>query len=226
MSFDWIKRLDEIFPRDGEYIEPLSERWIQARRGRLTASSAAYPIKVYGKAIVGLRDKLMAQMQDDYEWAELDLPALRWGRDYEKAALASIDLKLGTELVEPGTLFHPEFPFCSATPDGLIDGHISVQIKCPHKAAIHLETLYGKPLKPLYANQVQWEAWVSGADQILFASFDPEQPLSTRLYLREIPVDRELFGLFERHVKKFRNYLEGRGSHHSTVTPIGIPELF
>ena len=223
---DWLKRLDEIFPRDGEYIKPLSDRWIQARRGRLTASGASYPIKVYGKAIATLEKKLKAQLEPDYRWKELDLPQLDWGRDYEGPALATIELKLGTEVIEPGTIFHPEFPYCSSTPDGLIEGDTTLQIKCPHKAQIHLDTLYGKALKPLYANQVQWEAWCCNAKKILFASFDPEQPATTRLYIREIPVDKQLWGLFEKNVQRFRNLMEGRGSDTGIAKPIGIPVLF
>lgn len=223
---DWIARLDELWPRDGRYVKPLTEEWRQARRGRLTASSAAYPIKVYGKAIETLRQKILGELEPTWKWRELSLPQLDWGRQYEPAAIANIELALGTDIVDPGCLFHPRFPYCSATPDGIIDGHISLQIKCPHNAQIHLDTFYGKKLKPLYALQTQFEAWVSGCDEIIFASFDPEQPIATQLHIREIPVDPVIQEIFEENVVRFKHLIETGNDSHGRVTPIGIPTLF
>lgn len=233
---NWLERLDDIWPRTGAYIEPLSEDWRQARRGRLTASSAAHVIpKWTDKGIATLREKLLREMADGYKWTELDLPQLNWGREHEKAAIATIELTLGVDMPEPGMLFHPKYPFCTSTPDGLIDGHISVQIKCPHKRSIHLEYLYQKPIlkigarggRAMYWYQVQWEAWTSSADQILFCTFDPDQPLATKLGVCEVPIDHEMHELFEKNSLRFKNYIEtGRSTSQGTVKPIGIPQLF
>ncbi len=234
--FDWLKRLDEIWIRNGQYIEPLSEDWVQARRGRLTASGAAHIIPKWNpKGINTLRDKLMAQMETTFVWTELSLPQLDWGREHEKAAIATIELVLGVDMPEPGTVFHPALPYCSSTPDGLIDGHISVQIKCPHKRSIHLDYLYNKPIlktgpkggRDKYWWQTQWEAWTSGADEILFCTFDPEQPRMTRLGVCEVPIDLEVHELFYRNSRRFRNFMEtGKSDSSSQVQPIGIPLLF
>lgn len=225
--FDWISELDKVFVRDGSYITPLSEKWRQSRRGRLTASGGANAIVPFGdRGIATLVNKLRAELRPDWQWKELSLPQLDWGRDYEAAALASVELAIGAEVTEPGTMFHPRRPYCSATPDGLIDGRITLQIKCPHKPAIHLDTFYNKTIKLAYRRQIAWEAWVAGAEQIIFASFDPQQPIGTRLAIIEVPIDNELVDTFERNVDRFKLLFEGGGTNTGRVTPIGIPELF
>lgn len=221
--FNWIARLDELWPRDGRYIKPLSEEWRQARRGRLTASGAAYPIKVFGKGIETLRLKILDALRPEWQWRELSLPQLEWGREYEPAAIARVELDLGAEVVDPGCLFHPELPYCSATPDGIIDGHISLQIKCPHNPQVHLKTFYGEKLKPLYYCQVQFEAWVANCDQIIFASFDPKQPAATRLAIREIEIDLRLQETFDTNARRFKALIEGRPDNPSRAIPITIP---
>jgi hypothetical protein len=232
---DWLKRLDEIFPRDGSYIEPLSDRWWQARRGRLTSSSAPHVIAPFGaRGIATLVKKLRAEMEPGWKPSELDLPQLRWGRKYERAAIASIELQLGIDVEDPGTVFHAKYPFCSATPDGRAGGTV-FEVKCPHNAEKHLKNIYDAPVLKVGARggrhkwwwQMQWEAWCDGAHRIVFASFDPQQPLKTRLRLTEVPVDFDAQDLFEKNVIRFKNLFEtGRSDTPGTIKPIGIPELF
>jgi len=233
---NWLERLDELWPGDGQHIETLSDRWKQARRGRLTASGAAHIIPKYTeRGIASLVKKLRREMEPGWEWSELDLPQLNWGRDHEKAAIAHIELALGVDMPEPGMLFHPDRPYCSATPDGLIDGNISVQIKCPHSRNIHLDYFYNRPIlrvgprggRDKYWFQTQWEAWVSGAEEILFATFDPEQPAATKLGIVEVPVDHAMYELFEKNCDRFKNFFEGGVSTSpGKVVPEGIPLLF
>jgi len=234
---DWLKQLDAIFPRDHKYIEPLSERWWQARRGRLTSSGAPHVIAPFGdRGVATLMKKLTAEMEPGWKPNELDLPQLRWGRKYERAAIASIELQLGVDIADPGTIFHQGYPFCSATPDGEFDD-VVIEVKCPHSREKHLKNIYDEPVLKVgkrggrhkWWMQMQWEAWCRGhTDLILFASFDPEQPLATRLRLTEVPVDLEIQEKFERNVLRFKNLFENGVSISpgTNATPIGIPELF
>ncbi len=222
----WVHRLDAVFLPDGKLIEPLSERWRQARRGRLTASERAAIIHDRRPAEWNaLMDALDAELADDYQWVEKSAPALSWGRDNEKAALASIELAYGREVVEPGLIFHPELPFVAATPDGLIedDKRVSIQVKCPYNPKNHLDTLYTKTLRPVYYMQVQWEAWVTKADEIEFYSFDPRQPLATRLVRLDIPVNREVLDRFSENVRDFATmYSQGRRLAEGKLSPMGV----
>lgn len=164
------------------------------------------------------------------------MPGLDWGRKYERAALSSLELQMGIDIVEPGTMFHPRYSYCSATPDAVFEseiGLISVQVKCPHNGQIHLDSLYNKPILQVgpkggrrkYWYQVQWEMWVSGAVAALFVSFDPEQPAATKLAVCDIFRDDKMMRTFEHNSLKFRNLFEtGLSLSTGTATPIGIPD--
>lgn len=231
---DWLTRLNEIFPFDGEWIEPLSDRWWQARRGRLTSSGAPHVIAPFGdRGIATLMAKLRAEMEPNWEVKELDLKQLRWGRKWERAAIASIELELGVDIVDPGTIFHPKYPMCSATPDGEFDDTV-IEVKCPFSRTKHLANIYEVPVlkkgkrggRHKWWYQMQWEAWCRPrTERILFASFDPDQPLATRLRLTEVPIDSEMQDKFAKNVERFRNLFEtGRSTKPGTIRPIGIPE--
>lgn len=196
----WLERLNRVFPPRGGFIEPLSVDWRNARRGRLTASKRAEII--YNRRPTewnALIDELNHELSDDYQWEELDAPALRWGREHEKEAIANIELDGGFEMTDPGLVFDSEHPWIAATPDGWYKyDHkyqmilTTVQIKCPYYTKNHLATLYEKTLRPTYFYQVQWEAMVSRAQHIEFYSYDPRQPLLTRLVKIDVPVNKEV----------------------------------
>lgn len=225
----WVARLDALFPRNGQFIKPLSEDWRQARRGRLTASERALVIAERSPALWNaLLDTINVELSDDYQWTENTAPALEWGRTHESAAIANIELLHGEELTEPGLVFHPDFPFVAATPDAMGDGgNVSIQIKCPYNPRNHLQMLYEKSLRPIYYHQVQWEAWVTNAAVSKFYSYDPRQPLATQLVELTIPVNAELLDKFRAGVQDFAAMLvEGRRLGTGTVSPMSIPTLF
>lgn len=224
----WARRLDEIFPRDGLFVEPLSERWRQARRGRLTASRhAAIIANRTARGWKALAERIEAELHPDWQWSEVDVPALRWGQDHEAEAIGNVELALGVDVVDPGLLFHPELIYVAATPDGLIDGTCSLQLKCPINSEIHLNTLYTREIGSVYAHQIQWEAWVSGASEIIFASYDPRQPMKAQLAVVPVPVDRELFRTFDANVREFAELFDaGKSLAEGRTRVEGIPDLF
>ena len=224
----WLKRLNAVFPPRGGFIEPLSEDWRQARRGRLTASLRAEIIyKRNPKSWNLLMDKLDAELSPDYQWTEVNnVRALNWGREHEKEALANVELNYGRDIEDPGLLFHSQHPFIAGTPDGLIrkaNGAISIQIKCPYDSKIHLAALYTKALSSLYYAQVQQEAWVSNANAIEFYSYDPRQPLVTRLVRLDVPVNKEFIARLETNALDFAAlFCAGTRLATGKVTPMGV----
>lgn len=226
-------RLDFLHRIDREVvIAHNSDEWHDARRGRLTASVRASTIYSFGaKGIKTLRDTVNAELSDGWDRKRLEVEAMEWGTDHEPQALAALAFHLGVFIDEPGLVFHMDLPYVAATPDGLfVDGNklVSVQAKCPMKPALHLEHVYKtKPLKPQYLRQVQWEAWVTRADRILFASFDPRQPAATQLALREIPVDLDMRERFRQNALRFEEIMDGGPlpTEGRIVGYNGIPEL-
>lgn len=224
----WLRKLSAVFFPDGQFIEPLSERWRQARRGRLTASLRAETVyKRNPKSWNLMADKIDAELAPDYHWSEVaNVAALNWGRDHEPQARANITLEHGRDVRDPGLIFHRQHPFIAATPDGLVIENrkrISIQIKCPYDTKFHLNVLYGKMFDPTYFYQVQWEAWVSRADEIEFYSYDPRQPLPARLARRNIPINTKVLDTFERNALEFAEmYCSGTRMNTGKATPMGV----
>lgn len=227
----------------------MTDEWKLARRGRLTASSRARSIGG-PKAVQNfpkLRDKIMAELDPGYRWVEQQFAATEWGNAHEREALSNLELLLGLdpeESYEPGFMLHPTRPYVGCTPDLLIDTptggwddsdpvicrptvrrcRTSVQMKCPHDKDIHARTLHtGKLHEDAYRYQIQWEGWVSGADRLLFVSYDPRQKRRERQLVQvHVPVDYEMRKIFERRCDEFRAFVEGGTVN---VRPVGIDSL-
>lgn len=227
----WVQRLNKVFFPDGRFIEPLSERWRLARRGRLTASQRAEIIyKRNPKSWNLLIDKLNAELDPDYWRDEVrGVKALDWGRKYEPIAIANIMLDHGRDVIDPGLIFHPQHPWMAATPDGSIRDkgrRISIQLKCPYDSKNHLDLLYAKDVykaDPTYFYQAQWEAMIDGADDIEFYSFDIRQPLVSRLVRIDMPVQAEIVDRMYRNALEFADlFCSGQKMQTGKTTPEGV----
>lgn len=233
----WVQRLNKVFPPRGGFIEPLSEDWRNARRGRLTASKRAEII--YNRRPAewnALADELEKELSPDYQWTEITgNRAMDWGREHEKEALGNIMLDYGFDVIDPGLRFDREHPWIAATPDGWHEGSetgelTTVQIKCPYLTKNHLDTLYTRSIKPVYYYQVQWEAMVSQARLIEFYSYDPRQPLATRLVRLPIERSEEVIDKLRRHALEFgemfenrKRMAEGKTTASGVILPYGDP---
>jgi hypothetical protein len=224
----WVQRLNKVFFPDGQFIQPLSERWRLARRGRLTASMRAEIIyKRNPKSWNLLIDKINAELEPDYYKEEVHgVKALNWGRKYEPIAIANIMLDHGRDVIDPGLIFHREHPWMAATPDGSIRSggrRISIQIKCPYDAKNHLDMLYSKKVDPTYFYQVQWEAMIDEADDIEFYSYDHRQPLATRLVRIDMPVEQEVVDRLYRNALEFGDlFVSGKKLAIGKTVPEGV----
>lgn len=225
----WLKKLNKVwFPRGG-FIEPLSEEWRDARRGRLTASLRAEIIyKRNPKSWNLLMDKLDRELSPDYQWNDVSyVKALNWGRDHEKEALANVVLDYGDDITDPGLIFHRQHPFIAATPDGIsLEKGIktSIQVKCPHDSKIHLAMFYQKRIvDATYFYQVQWEAWVAKAQRAVFYSYDRRQPFATRLFKLDVPINEKVLDTFHTNALEFATmYCEGRRFNTGKTTAEGV----
>lgn len=231
---NWIQRLDEIFPPrttlGGNPIWPIvanTPDWYRARRGRLTASKRAEIIGEYHPpAIAAMAEELTQELSDDWKRKTFSNEAMDWGRNYERQALTSLELELGLldEMREPGLLFHPQRPYVGATPDAFIqypNKLVTVQVKCPYNPKNHAKVRYEQAISVTYWHQVQWEAWVSGADEILFVSYDPRQPVVSQLVLLPIPVHVGMRNQYAQNCDKFKKFFE-TGAQTATARPAGL----
>jgi YqaJ-like viral recombinase domain len=226
----WSDRLNEIHPIDGAYIKANTPSWYNARRGRLTASRRAMLVLDKSTWPTMLKE-IKYELSDNWKHEHRDSVAMSWGRDNEPRALGTLELQLGLEIEDPGLIFHSVLPFIAGTPDGVFTRNgkkVSLQIKCPYNPGRHLDHIYGKAIKEQYWYQVQCEAWLLGAEEILFASYDPRQPMATQLGLIDIPIHLDTQKRFMHHALEFAE-LVNSGSRPATgklSIDSGIPEIF
>jgi hypothetical protein len=212
---------------DGTPIRVLSDEWFRARLGRITASVRAHTI-AQGREFEWdrLRAELRAEMQPDYHSEPFSNEATRWGQDHEAEAIANIELETGLTLWEPGFVFHQELDYAGASPDFFAEDHISGQIKCPFNPKYHLETVHGARVPTKYFHQVQFEAYISRRPRILFASYDPRQPLATRLAIVWMEADPLLHEMFDMRLREFYDFFHSTSVVGKLTGIDGIPNIF
>ena len=112
-------------------IEQRSEEWYNVRQQLITASDFAQAV---GKGKFSSQNQFYKN-KCGYETNSIDftIPALQWGVRYEEVANMFYKFKMNVEVYEFGILRHPNIDFIGASPDGISDMGIMLEIKCPWK---------------------------------------------------------------------------------------------
>lgn len=112
-------------------IEQRSEEWYKVRNNLITASDFAQSL---GKGKFASQNQFYKN-KCGYETNVLDMsiPALQWGVRYEEVASMFYQFKMGVDIHEFGLIPHPDIDFVGASPDGISNMGIMLEIKCPWK---------------------------------------------------------------------------------------------
>lgn len=140
--------------------------WHAARAGKITASMVG--------AILGL-SPFMTQAQAKRALVRSMLgapdefagnPATQWGNANEEQALAMYELETTHKVERVGFIEargdDAEWAGCS--PDGLVEAHLGVELKCPYslRRAVPPVAFKGLDEQPHYEAQIQFSLWVTG----------------------------------------------------------------
>jgi putative phage-type endonuclease len=108
--------------------EQRTEEWLQARKGKITASVAAACLGLcpYTSRQEAWR-KIMGKSKGD------DNRHTRWGTEFEATAREAYEVETGNLVEETGFWAHPTIPWLGASPDGLVGRDGLAEIKCPSK---------------------------------------------------------------------------------------------
>lgn len=172
-------------------IAPLSPEWWEARRGKITSSRIRTAVNGTRDGKNALLDRLEAELQPGFMWPpEVNVPALRWGKEQEPKCRRLIDFMYDVDTYEPGLAFHPDVPILGATPDYCLAQSVWPppvvgEIKCPLLLKHHTKLSMGLKYHRLYSTQVQCHMLVFDADEAWFTSYHPDAPRGAQLY-REI----------------------------------------
>lgn len=145
-------------------IEQRSEEWHNVRKSIVTASEFAQAL---GKAKFGTQ-KQWFQKKSGYEVDKFDAssPPLKWGTMYEPAAGDIYCKRMGAEMHEFGLIKHPTIKHFGASPDGITDFGIMVEIKCPYQRKITGE------VPQQYYFQMQGQLDTCGLDECDYTEFE------------------------------------------------------
>lgn len=139
-------------------MEQRTKEWFDARVGMITASRIA-PILGISRweSKKALLRRMVKETLPDWEPPGY-MQAQQWGVDHEQQAREAYEAITGYQVETPGFLTHPDFPWAGASPDGIADGSINLEIKCPFSGEIPDE------VPADYYAQCQWQMWVMGLE--------------------------------------------------------------
>lgn len=139
----------------------------------------------------------------EYVMRDLQVDAIQWGRTMEPRALQALQLREDQEFTFPGAIereFEIENPPgmrpvidsvasmpLMSSPDALLNGKWPVEVKCPWNTDNHVKVFVEGPW-PMYGAQLTMHALVSGANHVLFASFDPRTNEVPMLYTSDVVI--------------------------------------
>lgn len=138
-------------------IEQRSQEWYDARKGIITASDFAQAL---GEGKFGTQ-KQFYQKKCGYEPEKFDpyVPPLKWGCMFEQVAAEIYARRNHVKLHEFGLLKHPTVSYFGASPDGITEHGVMLEIKCPYKRKITGE------VPQQYMLQVQGQLDVCGLQE-------------------------------------------------------------
>eukprot|EP00873_Tetraselmis_striata_P033715 jgi/Tetstr1/453979/TSEL_040898.t1 len=126
--------------------------WYAAREGMVTGSELASATAPASQRLFFRR-----KLAGPEAWNDLkDKPAIRWGVRYEPVACAIYEARTGGRVHEFGLLPHRVIQGFGASPDGITDLGIMLEIKCPFSRVITGE------VPPAYLAQVQAQLDTAG----------------------------------------------------------------
>jgi hypothetical protein len=211
-----------------------TQEWLDARRGRITASKRAH-------AILHSREETIGRMMDEMA-TELHFPAedgysgkaTEHGHAFEDQAINEYDmarLTAGVITKTPGMFVHPKHDIASATPDFFEGQDTTGQIKCPYKLKNHLNLLhFGVRMVNLgYYTQVQFESFITSRPNIVFVSYHPDAPATNQVYIETIPRDEYMHEKFDTMLTRVHHDLVNNIRPKKKITKAGvdgIPSLF
>ena len=133
--------------------------------------------------------------------------AMQWGTDTEPLARSAYEAITGNLVQEVGFIDHPTIKNFGASPDGVIDEMLILEIKCPNTAT-HLELLLGGQVKYEYIVQMNGQMMCTETTRCHFVSYDPRVPDNLSFSLHAFTYDIDLRKQITDEVIKFNSELD------------------
>lgn len=169
------------------YIAQRTTEWYNLRKQRLTASDTAQAI---GKGKFGTRDQLVQKKVNEVlgvpDNFPRHLPALKWGVMFEAmASRCYAQRHFDIDIHEFGLIPHPNLDYYGASPDGITELGIMIEIKCPYKRKITGD------VPDYYELQIQGQMAVCGLKECDYVECEMQEFESKADYLVMVDANSE-----------------------------------
>ncbi len=165
-------------------MEQGSDAWLLARVGSWGASEIGdlVPTKGEGKTRAKLIRRKAAERITGIPqgWGGND--ATESGHEQEPHAVLAYEKQTHSFVQRVGLIKHPRLPNAHASPDGIVDGEIGLEIKSHVKFVTHLDAIEGGVARG-HMLQMQWGMACSGLPAWDYGHFCMEAPEGKRLFL-------------------------------------------
>lgn len=124
--------------KDIPVIIQRSDEWFSVRKNLITSSDMAQALNKgkFGSQKEFLIKKINNLVENNNTYIQSDNPALLWGVKYEEVANKLYMKRNRVNVFEFGLIKHPNIDFFGASPDGISELGIMLEIKCPFKRKI------------------------------------------------------------------------------------------
>ena len=112
-------------------VEQKSKQWYEFRRNRITASNVS---SVFNKGFKNRHNCLKDYVEDNMTFTRYK--ATQFGIKYEDVACEFYKKINNVNVHEFGCLEHPDHNYLAASPDGITDDGVMLEIKCPYSRTI------------------------------------------------------------------------------------------
>jgi len=162
MESPTIQRARELIAQ--EYAEQRSQEWLDLRENMITASDAASAI---GESPYESEDAFVKKKVLRTKWAGNEATA--HGTLLEPIVREMYDQKYNRKSHEIGLVQHRDYPWLGASPDGVTEDGILVEIKCPKSRKITSN------VPKHYWPQVQLQLEITDLEECDFVQYRPAQ---------------------------------------------------
>uniref|UniRef100_A0A6C0BEX2 YqaJ viral recombinase domain-containing protein n=1 Tax=viral metagenome TaxID=1070528 RepID=A0A6C0BEX2_9ZZZZ len=140
-------------------VQQKTEKWYEMRMNMITASDFAQAL---GEGKFGTQKQLIEKKctpRENENAISKANPFFKWGNMFEPVAVSIYEKLSNAHVHEFGLIQHPKYSFFGASPDGITDDGIMLEIKCPFKRKLTGDI----PLQYYY--QIQGQLDVCGLEE-------------------------------------------------------------
>jgi len=178
-------------------IQPYTEQWYNARRGKVTASRAKDVMvkgrgkdQLYGKVFYEYANELALEKMLGISYDDITTFAMEYGIETEPQVRMAYAEMNNVAVTEPGFITHPDNKEIGCTPDGAVYRDGIIEIKCPQVKAHWSHLRDGVPEH--YRLQIQFQLMVTRAKWCDFISYNEQFPDQYQFYTERIEPDTTL----------------------------------